>query len=414
MNNLSYNKSLLSSLPAVHKIQKLPEVQEMISNLGNSLVLSKIREVQKDLREALTSENEINKIDIDIFLSNLRAKISEIDNDLLRPVFNLTGTVIHTNFGRSILPIKTLQDVKEIAESPSNLEYDVLKTKRGNRDNHISDMLCDITGAEACTIVNNNAAAVILVLNSLAKRKEVLVSRGELIEIGGSFRLPEIMTSANCKLKEVGTTNRTHIEDFESEIKKQTGLILKAHTSNFVIKGFTSNINHKDLAKLSKRHGIPFMVDLGSGSLIDLKLLGLPKESMPKEVLSNGADIITYSPTLRMLNRKKKEIYDTAKRDFKDINDQLRTIAKVEIVDCKRQIGSGSLPVELIPSCAIKISTNSNKYLSKLYTEFRKLPIPVIGRIHDNSILFDLRCLEDESQFLSQLKKLNLTLLKSK
>ena len=219
MNNLSYNKSLLSSLPAVHKIQKLPEVQEMISNLGNSLVLSKIREVQKDLREALTSENEINKIDIDIFLSNLRAKISEIDNDLLRPVFNLTGTVIHTNFGRSILPIKTLQDVKEIAESPSNLEYDVLKTKRGNRDNHISDMLCDITGAEACTIVNNNAAAVILVLNSLAKRKEVLVSRGELIEIGGSFRLPEIMTSANCKLKEVGTTNRTHIEDFENEIK---------------------------------------------------------------------------------------------------------------------------------------------------------------------------------------------------
>ena len=473
MNNLLYNKSLLSSLPAVHKIQKLPEVQEMISNLGNSLVLSKIREVQKDLREALTSENEINKIDIDIFLSNLRAKISEIDNDLLRPVFNLTGTVIHTNFGRSILPIKTLQDVKEIAESPSNLEYDVLKTKRGNRDNHISDMLCDITGAEACTIVNNNAAAVILVLNSLAKRKEVLVSRGELIEIGGSFRLPEIMTSANCKLKEVGTTNRTHIEDFESEIKKQTGLILKAHTSNFVIKGFTSNINHKDLAKLSKRHGLPFMVDLGSGSLIDLKLLGLPKESMPKEVLSNGADIITFSgdklvggpqcgiilgrkdlidkinknplkralrcdkmtiaafasilklyndtetaikeiPTLRMLNRKKKEIYDTAKRVFKDINNQLKTIANVEIVDCKSQIGSGSLPVELIPSCAIKISTNSNKYLSKLYTEFRKLPIPVIGRIHDNSILFDLRCLEDESQFLSQLKNLNLKLLKSK
>ncbi len=440
MNNLSYNKSLLSSLPAVHKIQKLPEVQEMISNLGNSLVLSKIREVQKDLREALTSENEINKIDIDIFLSNLRAKISEIDNDLLRPVFNLTGTVIHTNFGRSILPIKTLQDVKEIAESPSNLEYDVLKTKRGNRDNHISDMLCDITGAEACTIVNNNAAAVILVLNSLAKRKEVLVSRGELIEIGGSFRLPEIMTSANCKLKEVGTTNRTHIEDFESEIKKQTGLILKAHTSNFVIKGFTSNINHKDLAKLSKRHGLPFMVDLGSGlvggpqcgiilgrkDLIDKINKNPLKRALrcDKMTIAAFASIlklyndtetaIKEIPTLRMLNRKKKEIYDTAKRVFKDINNQLKTIANVEIVDCKSQIGSGSLPVELIPSCAIKISTNSNKYLSKLYTEFRKLPIPVIGRIHDNSILFDLRCLEDESQFLSQLKKLNLKLLKSK
>ena len=294
MNNLSY-KSLLSSLPAVHKIQKLPEVQNMISRLGNSLVLSKIREVQKELRETLISENEFYKIDIDIFLSKLRNKISEIDNDLLRPVFNLTGTVIHTNFGRSILPLKAIQEVKLISENPSNLEYDVLKTKRGNRDDHINDMLCEITGAEACTIVNNNAAAVILVLNSLAKRKEVLVSRGELIEIGGSFRLPEIMTSANCKLKEVGTTNRTHIEDFESEIKKQTGLILKAHTSNFVVKGFTSNINHKDLAKLSKRHGLPFMVDLGSGSLIDLKLLGLPRESMPKEVLSNGADIVTFS-----------------------------------------------------------------------------------------------------------------------
>ena len=465
MNNLSY-KSLLSSLPAVHKIQKLPEVQNMISRLGNSLVLSKIREVQKELRETLISENEFYKIDIDIFLSKLRNKISEIDNDLLRPV-------IHTNFGRSILPVKAIQEVKLISGNPSNLEYDVLKTKRGNRDDHINDMLCEITGAEACTIVNNNAAAVILVLNSLAKRKEVLVSRGELIEIGGSFRLPEIMTSANCKLKEVGTTNRTHIEDFESEIKKQTGLILKAHTSNFVVKGFTSNINHKDLAKLSKRHCLPFMVDLGSGSLIDLKLLGLPRESMPKEVLSNGADIVTFSgdklvggpqcgiilgkkhlihkinknplkralrcdkmtiaafasilklyndtdkaikeiPTLRMLNRKKKEIYDTAKRVFKDINTQLKKIAKVEIVDCKSQIGSGSLPVELIPSCAIKIRMNSNKHLSKLYTEFRKLPIPVIGRIHDNSILFDLRCLEDESQFLSQLKKLNLKIFEIK
>jgi L-seryl-tRNA(Ser) seleniumtransferase len=227
MNNLSY-KSLLSSLPAVHKIQKLPEVQNMISRLGNSLVLSKIREVQKELRETLISENKFYKIDIDIFLSKLRNKVSEVDNDLLRPVFNLTGTVIHTNFGRSILPLKAIQEVKLISENPSNLEYDVLKTKRGNRDDHINDMLCEITGAEACTIVNNNAAAVILVLNSLAKRKEVLVSRGELIEIGGSFRLPEIMTSANCKLKEVGTTNRTHIEDFESEIKKQTGLILKS------------------------------------------------------------------------------------------------------------------------------------------------------------------------------------------
>ena len=297
MNKLQPIKPLLSSIPAVHEIQKISEVQNLINIHGHSLVTQAIRTTQTEFRELLLSSGTSKNIKIKNleFVNQLKKNLSLITNDSLQRVFNLTGTVLHTNFGRALLPKEAINSVNQIASEPSNLEYDILNNKRGDRDSHIDERLCRLIGAEACTIVNNNAAAVVLVLNSLAKRKEVLISRGELIEIGGSFRLPEIMKSAGCKILEVGTTNRTHFEDFEDAIGKKSAMIFKAHKSNFNIEGYTSEVEEKEIVKLSKKNDIPFMVDLGSGSLIDLKYIGINMVQSPTDTLAKGVDLITFS-----------------------------------------------------------------------------------------------------------------------
>ena len=473
MNKLQPIKPLLSSIPAVHEIQKISEVQNLINIHGLSLVTQAIRITQKEFRELLlssgTSKNK--KIKNLEFLNQLKKNLSLITNDSLQGVFNLTGTVLHTNFGRALLPKEAINSVNQIASEPSNLEYDILNNKRGDRDSHIDERLCRLIGAEACTIVNNNAAAVVLVLNSLAKRKEVLISRGELIEIGGSFRLPEIMKSAGCKILEVGTTNRTHFEDFENAIGKKSAMIFKAHKSNFYVEGYTSEVEEKEIVKLSKKNDIPFMVDLGSGSLIDLKYIGITKVQSPAETLAKGVDLITFSgdkllggpqcgiiagrkdlitkikknplkralrcdkmtiaafstllklyenperakleiPTLRLLNRKETDIYKVAEKLYPSIKSKISNIAEVKIIKCKSQIGSGSLPVELLPSYGVEISDknlkrNSNKLLQSISKKFRELPIPVIGRLSKKSLIFDCRCLEDTTLIIKQLEKIN-------
>ena len=473
MNKLQPIKPLLSSIPAVHEIQKISEVQNLINIHGHSLVTQAIRTTQTEFRELLlssgTSKNK--KIKNLEFLNQLKKNLLLITNDSLQRVFNLTGTVLHTNFGRALLPEEAINSVNQIASEPSNLEYDILNNKRGDRDSHIDERLCRLIGAEACTIVNNNAAAVVLVLNSLAKRKEVLISRGELIEIGGSFRLPEIMKSAGCKILEVGTTNRTHFEDFENAIGKKSAMIFKAHKSNFYVEGYTSEVDEKEIVKLSKKNGIPFMIDLGSGSLIDLKYMGITKVQSPADTLAKGVDLITFSgdkllggpqcgiiagrkdlitkikknplkralrcdkmtiaafstllklyenperakleiPTLRLLNRKEKDIYEVAEKLYALIKSKISNIAEVKIIKCKSQIGSGSLPVELLPSYGVEISTknlkrNSNKLLQSISKKFRELPIPVIGRLSKNSLIFDCRCLEDTTLIIKQLEKIN-------
>ena len=474
MNKLQPIKPLLSSIPAVHEIQKISEVQNLINIHGHSLVTQAIRTTQTEFRKLLLSSGTSKNIKIKNleFVNQLKKNLSLITNDSLQKVFNLTGTVLHTNFGRASLPKEAINSINQIASEPSNLEYDILNNKRGDRDSHIDERLCRLIGAEACTIVNNNAAAVVLVLNSLAKRKEVLISRGELIEIGGSFRLPEIMKSAGCKILEVGTTNRTHIEDFEDALGKKSAMIFKAHKSNFNVEGYTSEVDEKDIVKLSKKNNIPFMVDLGSGSLIDLRSLGITKVQSPKDTIARGVDLITFSgdkllggpqcgiiagrkdlitkikknplkralrcdkmtiaafstllklyenperakleiPTLRLLNRKEKEIYEVAKKLFQLIKLKVSNIAEVKIIKCKSQIGSGSLPVELLPSYGIKISAlnikrNSNKFLQNMSKKFRELPIPIIGRLSKDSLIFDCRCLESETLIIKQLEKLNL------
>mgnify|MGYP001345556514 FL=1 len=473
MNKLQPIKPLLSSIPAVHEIQKISEVQNLINIHGHNLVTQAIRTTQNDFRKLLLSSESLQskKIKKLEFVNQLKKNLSLLTNDSLQRIFNLTGTVLHTNFGRALLSKEVINSIIEIASEPSNLEYDILNNKRGDRDSHIDERLCRLIGAEACTVVNNNAAAVVLVLNSLAKRKEVLISRGELIEIGGSFRLPEIMKSAGCKILEVGTTNRTHFEDFEDAIGKKSAMIFKAHKSNFNIEGYTSEVEEKEIVKLSKKNDIPFMVDLGSGSLIDLKYMGINMVQSPTDTLAKGVDLITFSgdkllggpqcgiiagrkdlitkikknplkralrcdkmtiaafstllklyenperakleiPTLRLLNRKEKDIYEVVEKLYPSIKSKVSNIAEVKIIKCKSQIGSGSLPVELLPSYGIKISAknlkrNSNKFLQNISKKFRELPIPIIGRLSKDSLIFDCRCLENTTLIIKQIEKLN-------
>ena len=473
MNKLQPIKPLLSSIPAVHEIQKISEVQNLINIHGHNLVTQAIRITQNDFRKLLLSSESLKskKIKKLEFVNQLKKNLSLLTNDSLQRIFNLTGTVLHTNFGRALLSKEVINSIIKIASEPSNLEYDILNNKRGDRDSHIDERLCRLIGAEACTVVNNNAAAVVLVLNSLAKRKEVLISRGELIEIGGSFRLPEIMKSAGCKILEVGTTNRTHFEDFEDAIGKKSAMIFKAHKSNFNIEGYTSEVEEKEIVKLSKKNDIPFMVDLGSGSLIDLKYMGINMVQSPTDTLAKGVDLITFSgdkllggpqcgiiagrkdlitkikknplkralrcdkmtiaafstllklyenperakleiPTLRLLNRKEKDIYEVVEKLYPSIKSKVSNIAEVKIIKCKSQIGSGSLPVELLPSYGIKISAknlkrNSNKFLQNISKKFRELPIPIIGRLSKDSLIFDCRCLENTTLIIKQIEKLN-------
>ncbi len=392
----------------------------------------------------------------------------------LRPVFNLTGTVLHTNLGRALLPRSAARAVEAVMTQATNLEFDLATGARGERDDHVEALICKLTGAEAAIVVNNNAAAVLLVLNALAMRKEVVVSRGELVEIGGSFRVPDVMVRAGCRLREVGTTNRTHLRDFAEVFGPATALAMKVHPSNYAISGFTAQPDPEALHALCRERGVPLAEDLGSGSLIDLAAYGLPPEPTVRAALSR-ADVVTFSgdkllgavqcgivagrkdllakirksplkralrvdkmtyaaleatlrlylhpetlrdelPTLRLLTRERSDIATQAARLAPAVAERLEGKANVTVAECMSQIGSGALPIETLPSAALVLTPQGREAVGKkgaggrcrrLAEALRGLPLPVIGRISDDTVVLDLRTLEDETGFLNSLAALH-------
>lgn len=442
---------------------RTPQLDALSAQHGRSLVTDAIRNVLTMVRsEIATGGTPIGEDD-------LRERIRrEVANQItsLRRVFNLTGTVLHTNLGRAPLPREAIEAVITAAAEPSNIEFDLDTGKRGDRDEHVEAALCRLTGAAAATVVNNNAAAVLLVLNTLALRKEVPTSRGELIEIGGSFRMPDIMKRAGCTLREVGTTNRVHLRDYAEAIGPKTGLVMKVHTSNYEVVGFTASVAEPELAALCRDRNVPFVVDLGSGTLVDLSQYGLPHEPTPAEALRHGADLVTFSgdkllggpqaglivgradliaaikrnplrrtlrvdkmttaalsavlalygntdrlverlPVLRLLTRPLEEIRAIAERLLPHVAARLDGVATVQLTECLSQIGSGALPTRTIPSMGLSLRPIARRgvgtALHAIAASFRALPVPVIGRIQDDAFILDLRCLTDEDAFTDQL-----------
>ena len=458
-----------AALPSVDRLLGSPAGASLVARHGHPLVVETLRSVLAEQRALLAASPAATAIDVSDLLDQCGARIEALLRPSLRPVFNLSGTVLHTNLGRALYPQAAIDAAVNAMARPVNLEYDIDGAARGERDSHVESWLTRLTGAEAAVVVNNNAAAVYLALNTLARRREVVVSRGELVEIGGSFRIPDIMASAGCKLREVGTTNRTHPRDFESAIGKATGALMKVHTSNYTIQGFTAMVPEAELAAIAARHGIPLINDLGCGMLLDLEDFGLPHEPTAREAIAAGADIVTFSgdkllggpqcglivgrrdliarirknpmkralrldkvrlaaleavlrlyarpdqltsvlPTLRLLSRTAPDIAALAARMLPHMSTAVAGRATARVVECASQIGSGALPVASLPSAGIALlpaGKRKSGAADALAAAFRALPVPVIGHIRDGELVLDLRCLEDEAGFVVQLDRLH-------
>jgi L-seryl-tRNA(Ser) seleniumtransferase len=459
----------ISLIPSVDRVLKTPALLALAEGFGRTAVVQATRETLEGLRAAWREGTEPDVSD-DAIAQAVEGLCHERANVSLKPVFNLTGTVLHTNLGRAPLAEAAIEAVAAVARGASNLEYDLGKGKRGERDAAVAERLKRLTGAEAALVVNNNAAAVLLLLNTLGQRKEVPVSRGELIEIGGAFRMPDIMARAGCRLIEVGTTNRTHLRDFAGVMGPRTACLLKVHTSNYAVQGFTAEVPEPELAKLAHDHDLPFAVDLGSGTLVDLSRWDLPREPTVAETLAGGADLVTFSgdkllggpqaglvvgradlikrlaknpmkramradkmtlaaldatlalyenpdtlpqtlPALRLLTRPAGEIAAQAKRLQEPLARALGEAFVVETMETRSQIGSGALPVDSLVSAGLGIRASSSgrgsdARLRRLTERLRGLPRPVIGAVHDGVLRLDLRCLDDEPGFVAQLSEL--------
>ncbi|MEO8280480.1 MAG: L-seryl-tRNA(Sec) selenium transferase [Ideonella sp.] len=463
-------KARPQDLPSVDKLLRLPDAGALLDEHGHTLVAGEARALLERLRvQILADELDQVAVSPQALTDALAAAVQARLRPRMRALLNLTGTVVHTNFGRAWLAEPALQHLLAMMTGPNNLEYDLVTGGRGDRDAIVEELLCTITGAQAATVVNNNAAAVLLTIAALARGKEVIVSRGELVEIGGAFRMPDVMASAAATLVEVGTTNRTHLHDYESAITGRTALLMKVHTSNYVVQGFTSAVDEAALAPIAHARGLPLATDLGSGSLVDLARYGLPREPLPQEMLAAGCDIVTFSgdkllggpqaglivgskeavgrirtcpmkralrisklplaaleatlmlylrperladdlPTLRLLVRPVEAIRGLARQMEPALAAAVGPRFEASVVDLFGQIGSGSLPVERLPSAGFAIAPvqkkNPGRALDALATAFRNLPLPVIGRIADDRLLLDLRCLETASPFVTQLPAL--------
>jgi L-seryl-tRNA(Ser) seleniumtransferase len=452
----------LSNLPSVEKLLQSNSALGLLERYGRDEVLKAVRLALKRARESIqASKGEKAELSDADHLDLISKILSQRSKPNMRQVINLTGTVLHTNLGRAVMPPEVVQAIALAAAEPCALEYDLGEGKRGDRDELVEEMLCELTGAEAATVVNNNAAAVFLLLNALSLKKETVVSRGELIEIGGAFRIPDIMMRAGAKLVEVGSTNRTHARDFEDAITPKTAMLMKVHTSNYVVQGFTASVPEKEIAKIAHAHNLPFVVDLGSGTLVDMGQYGLPIEPTPKEAIEQGADLVTFSgdkllggPQAGILVGRKDLIQKIKKNPLKRVlrvgkitlagleavlrlyrdpaslpkrltvlqlltrpaqemqaqADKFITRFQFQIANCSlaitakpvmSQIGSGSLPVERLPSVALAIEPldkASEKKVVRLERLLRSSETPVIGRFQEKALLLDLRCLQESKE----------------
>jgi L-seryl-tRNA(Ser) seleniumtransferase len=454
-------KASPKDLPALDKL--LRDCAPLVAEHGHTLVAKEARALLDSLR-ARAVAGELVRAELDALPRTLTAQVEARLRPSMRAVLNLTGTVIHTNLGRALLADAALQQVLALMGAPNNLEFDLEAGARGDRDSLVEGLLCELTGAEAATVVNNNAAAVLLGIAALARGKEAIVSRGELVEIGGAFRMPDVMAAAGATLVEVGTTNRTHARDYEAAITPRTGLIVKVHTSNYQVQGFTAAVDEAALAPIARAAGLPLMTDLGSGALVDLARWGLPPEPLPQTMLAAGCDVVTFSgdkllggpqaglivgsreavgrirkspmkralrlsklplaaleatlrlylrperlvqdlPTLRLLTRNQAQIAELAKALLADVAAAVAPRFAVETVALQSQIGSGSLPVERLPSAGLAITAvdGRGRTLEALAAALRQLPRPVVGRVNEDRLLLDLRCLEEPALLTSQL-----------
>jgi L-seryl-tRNA(Ser) seleniumtransferase len=462
---MSRADAALRKLPSVDEVMRSAAASEMVARFGRSAAVEAVRAL---LGQARASRLAASAGDV---VTGALARLEALAQPNLKAVFNLTGTVLHTNLGRALIAESAVEAAVTAMRNAVSLEFELASGKRGERDDHLRGLLCELTGAEDATIVNNNAAAVLIVLNTLAKGREAIVSRGELIEIGGAFRMPDIMTRAGVKLVEVGTTNRTHRKDYAGAIGAKTGLVLKVHTSNYRIEGFTKEVGPRELATIAHEHNVPMAHDLGSGTLVDLSRFGLTHEPTVAEAIAEGADLVTFSgdkllggpqagfivgrrdlverinrnpmkralrvdkmriaileatlrlyrdpdrlaerlPTMRLLARPKAEIAALTERLLPAVASTLGSAFEVEQTDCASQIGSGALPTETVPSAGLAIrpgvARGGGAALASLAAALRRLPMAVIGRIEGNALILDLRCLEDGDKFLANLAKLDL------
>ena len=455
-----------SDIPSVDRLLQDRSLQPLLDQHGHELTVHALRTHLDALRrEALAGTLSDTSLTAEVIAAAVQESLASASRPHLRAVYNLTGTVLHTNLGRAMLPAPAARAVVEAMTAPVNLEFDLATGRRGERDELVEPLLRELTGAEAATVVNNNAAAVLLTLSALARQRDVLISRGELIEIGGSFRIPDIMRQAGARLAEVGTTNRTHLADYEQAVGPRTSLLMKVHTSNFAIHGFTSSVTTSELAHLGRARGLPVVVDLGSGSLLNLARWGLPPEPTVRETIAAGADLVLFSgdkllggpqaglvvgradlvarlrrhPLKRVLRVGKMTLaaLETVLRLYRSPDRlaerltalrfltrppaamqaqaaRLQTVVQVAVGDAYSvtaepmlsQVGSGALPVDALPShgLAVRRATGRRGSLDRLEAALRALPRPVLGRIATRTLWLDLRCLEeaDEAGFVEQ------------
>ena len=442
------SKHLLSQIPAINKILLLDEIKKLMNTYTEVAIKSAIKQYIEEIKQAILNEELSEVPSLSKIVGEVARIVEKEDKNSLRRVINATGTILHTNLGRSLLSEKIKENIESVAFNYSNLEFDIYNKKRGSRYVHLIDIIKKLTGAEDVLVVNNNAAAVLLTLNTLVKDQEIIVSRGELVEIGGAFRIPEIIKLSGGVPVEVGTTNKTHLKDYENAITEETGALLKVHTSNYKILGFTESVSNEEISYLARENELVSINDLGSGQFVDFSKFGLPYEPTVKEILDSGIDIVTFSgdkllggPQAGIIVGKKKYIEKMKKNqltralrvdkmtlasleatlklylDEKDALEHIPTLHMISlskerlfgkadvlktklssfdfdirIEEDKAEVGGGSYPASYLESVAVKL-THRKLHATEIERKLLEVEIPIITRIKDNSIILDMRTL---------------------